>query len=213
MNDLKLIFASNLIRLRREAGMTQMMLAEKINYSDKSVSKWERGESIPDAYVLKDLAALFGVTVDDLLTADTDWKSGAPDLSTRVEYSQLSIILTAIAGIVTACLLEFIIVWIVEDQMHWIVLFAAIPLSLILLLVLNTIWYKGRNNMYIVMALVLTLLLLLYFCGLMFHRNFWQLLIVIVPAEVIVYFAFHIRRKKKPEKHVIPEEITADGEG
>ncbi|MBQ6550569.1 MAG: helix-turn-helix domain-containing protein [Lachnospiraceae bacterium] len=46
MNDLKLIFASNLIRLRREAGLTQAMLAEKINYSDKSVSKWERGDSL-----------------------------------------------------------------------------------------------------------------------------------------------------------------------
>ena len=208
MNDLKLIFASNLIRLRREAGLTQAMLAEKINYSDKSVSKWERGESIPDAYVLKDLSQLFGVTIDGLLTADTDWKSEAPDLSKKVEYSQLSVIVTAIAGIFTLCLLEFIIVWMVVDQLHWIVLFAAIPLSLILLLVLNSVWYKGRHNMYIVMALVLCLFLLFYFGGLMFQYNFWQPLLIIVPAEIIVYFAFHIRRKKRPEKHEVPEEIV-----
>ena len=56
MDELKLIFASNLIRLRTEAGYTQAELAAKINYSDKSISKWERGEAVPDAYVLKMLS-------------------------------------------------------------------------------------------------------------------------------------------------------------
>ncbi len=200
MNDIKLIFASNLIRLRQSAGMTQLMLAEKINYSDKSVSKWERGEAIPDAYVLKALSELFGVTIDELLRTHSEWKSDDPDLSKKVEYSQLSIILTAIAAIFTLCFLEFILVWMLVDKLHWIVLFAAIPLSLIALLVLNSIWYKGRHNMYIVMALVLTLFLLGYFTGLMFKHNFWQLLLIIIPAEIIVVLAFHIRRrnKKKP---------------
>ena len=200
MDDLKLIFASNLIRLRQGSGMTQLMLAEKINYSDKSVSKWERGEAIPDAYVLKSLSELFGVSVDDLLSTHSEWKSDDPDLSKRVQYSQLSIILTSIVGIFTLCLLEFILVWMLVDKFHWIVLFAAIPLSLIALLVLNSIWYKGRYNMYIVMALVLTLFLLGYFTGLMFQYNFWQLLLIIVPAEIIVVLAFHIRprKQKKP---------------
>ena len=53
MDELKLIFASNLIRLRTAAGMTQAELGEQLNYSDKSISKWERGEAIPDAAVLK----------------------------------------------------------------------------------------------------------------------------------------------------------------
>ena len=70
MDELKLIFASNLIRLRTAAGMTQAELAEKINYSDKSISKWERGEAIPDAFVLKQMAAIFKVTVDYLLTSN-----------------------------------------------------------------------------------------------------------------------------------------------
>ena len=50
MDELKLIFASNLIRLRTAAGMTQAELGEQLNYSDKSISKWERGEAIPDAH-------------------------------------------------------------------------------------------------------------------------------------------------------------------
>ncbi|MBQ9515630.1 MAG: helix-turn-helix transcriptional regulator, partial [Ruminococcus sp.] len=53
MDDFKKIVAENIIKLRTSLGMTQAQLGEELSYSDKSVSKWERGESIPDVYVLK----------------------------------------------------------------------------------------------------------------------------------------------------------------
>ena len=67
MQELKLIIAKNIQKLRQEKGMTQLELAEKLNYSDKSISKWERGESIPDIVVLKAVADLFEVTLDYLV--------------------------------------------------------------------------------------------------------------------------------------------------
>lgn len=67
---MKQIISLNLSELRRERGMTQLELAEKLNYSDKAVSKWERGESIPDILVLKSIADLFGVTVDYLISEE-----------------------------------------------------------------------------------------------------------------------------------------------
>lgn len=67
MEDLKAVIAKNITELRKENKLTQLELAEKLNYSDKSVSKWERGESIPDVIVLKELADLFGVSVDYML--------------------------------------------------------------------------------------------------------------------------------------------------
>ena len=70
MEDIKSIIAGNIVQLRRKSGMTQIELAEKLNYSDKAVSKWERGESVPDISVLKNIADLFGVTVDYLITAE-----------------------------------------------------------------------------------------------------------------------------------------------
>ena len=208
MDDLKLIFAGNLIRLRQEAGLTQAGLAEKINYSDKSVSKWERGEAIPDAYVLKDLSALFGVSVDDLLTTKPAWEKPGVDLTKTVTYSQRSVIYCCIAGIVTLCLTEFIIVWMIVDKFHWIVLFSALPLSLIVLLILNTLWYNGKGNMYIVMALVMSIIVLIYLIFLRFRYNFWQLLLLIVPAEFIVYFAFQIRAKRTRRKRREKQELS-----
>ena len=74
MDELKNIVASNLIELRVASGMTQSQLAEKITYSDKSVSKWERAEAIPDVAVLKNIAEVFGVTVDYLITTHDRWE-------------------------------------------------------------------------------------------------------------------------------------------
>lgn len=193
MDELKLIFASNLIRLRNQAGMTQAELAERLHYSDKSVSKWERGEAVPDAYVLKSLAEIFSVTLDQLLSDDSGWKKPHQFGEEREEYSRSFIILCSIATIWTLCVLEFVLVWMLLDSVQWIVFVAALPISLITLLVFNSVWYKGKNNMYIVGTLVLCLIVLIYLSLLEF--NFWQLFLIIIPAEIVVYLAFHIRRR------------------
>ena len=61
MEELREIIAKNISDLRKKSGLTQIELAEKLNYSDKAVSKWERGDSVPDVGVLKQIADLFGV--------------------------------------------------------------------------------------------------------------------------------------------------------
>ena len=66
--DIKENLSQNLIKFRKASGLTQIELAEKLNYSDKAVSKWERGESIPDLSVLKNIADLYGVTIDTLIS-------------------------------------------------------------------------------------------------------------------------------------------------
>ena len=72
MEDLKSNIAKNITELRTREKLTQAELAEKLNYSDKAISKWERGESLPDVTVLKQIADMFGVTVDWLLCDNTD---------------------------------------------------------------------------------------------------------------------------------------------
>ena len=193
-NQLKLIFASNLIRLRQSAGLTQAQLGEKLSYSDKTISKWERGEAIPDAFVLKQLAALFSVTVDALLEENC----GASEQPVeKISYSPKYIMLTTVAGIFTLCLLEFIIVWIVVDKFHWAVLFAAAPLSLIALLTMNSIWNRGRHNSRLIGGLVAALILQAHLIAFQFRYNIWQLLLIIAPAELIVFLACRIRTRKK----------------
>lgn len=210
MDELKAIFASNLIRLRTEAGMTQAELGEKLFYSDKAVSKWERAESMPDALVLKKLSGIFGVTVDALLSSDNAWVSPEPNPRNETEtYSRLSIILCSIAAIWTLCVVEFVLVWIIVGVIQWVVFVAAVPLSLIALLVFNSVWYRGRHNLYLVFLLVLSLVVLIYL--LLLKYNLWQMFLVLAPAELVVILAFNIRKRGK-SRHSTAGRVKKAGE-
>ena len=70
MEDVRGALAANLAELRKEENLTQAEFAARFNYSDKAVSKWERGDSLPDVVMLKTIADLYGLRVDDLLTED-----------------------------------------------------------------------------------------------------------------------------------------------
>ena len=78
IENLKSIITSNLIKYRKQAGLTQAQLASKLGYSDKTVSKWEREEGVPDIYILKQIADLYGITVNDLI-------SQAPSLGEKIK--------------------------------------------------------------------------------------------------------------------------------
>ena len=102
--ELKLTSASNIINLRTAAGMTQAELGARLNYSDKTISKWERGEAIPDAYVLTQLAEIFGVSVDYLLSSHDAWEPPAEAEKETPQYSAKHIIAVCVLGVWTMAL-------------------------------------------------------------------------------------------------------------
>ncbi|MFA7637461.1 MAG: helix-turn-helix transcriptional regulator [Monoglobales bacterium] len=195
MEDLKVIVASNISRLRKDFGLTQAELAEKINYSDKSVSKWERADALPDLNVTKQLADLFGVSVDFLLTTHTEWKITPPEHNTP---SYDSDIITAIAmvGIFAAALLIFLIFFFIGNVI-WEIFAYSIGVALICLLVLNNVWKKRRHNLLIISLIVLWVFSVVYIS--LRKANLWPLLFLLLPAELIVFLSFKIKRRKTTE--------------
>lgn len=196
MEELRLVLASKLIKLRQEAGMTQAELGEKLSYSDKTISKWERAESMPDVYVLTRIAEIYGTTVDGLIREQDPWmdpveKEREAERAAAPKFSSTVVTLVAIAGLWTMALLLFVILWIAADILLWQIFAVAVPVSLITLLVLNTLWNKGRHNMIIVMVLVACVFALIYLFLLTVHP--WQLFLVLIPAEIVVALSFHIR--------------------
>ena len=189
MEDLKFITAANIISLRTKAGMTQAQLAELLNYSDKSVSKWERAEAVPDAYVLKHMSEIFGVSVDYLLSSHNDWEPISQKQKRR--YRSEIIVLISMAGIWTLAFFIFIIGWI-WGHMLWLVFIYAVPISLITLLVFNSVWENGKRNYYIVSTLVASIFVMVYLT--LLRWNPWQLLLLIIPAELIVFLAFRVKK-------------------
>ncbi len=199
MEELRLIVAGKLIKLRQQAGMTQAELGEKLNYSDKTVSKWERGESMPDAFVLTQLAKIYGVTVDGLLSEQEPWqdpirKEREAEKAAAPKFSSTVVTMVAIAGIWTMAVLLFVIIWLVHDRLLWLIFATAVPVSLVTLLVLNSVWNKGRHNMIIVMLLVACVFALVYLF--LLPANPWQLFLVLIPAELVVVLSFHIRKRE-----------------
>ncbi len=195
--DLKKNFAENLTALRGKAGMTQAQLAEKISYSDKAVSKWERGESIPDVGTLKSIADLFSVTVDYLIVHHDENVADIPEDESsekKPTVSRKMIILTALIGIFALATLVFISLWL-SGHIVWTVYVASIPAALITHLVLNSIWNGGKGNFYIVSLLMLSLIALVYVCFL--PKNLWQLFLLAIPSEATIIFGFHIKPGKK----------------
>jgi len=197
LNDFKKIVAKNIIYLRSTLGMTQTQLGEALNYSDKSVSKWERGESLPDVYVLKHIADLSGVTVDWLLNDHEGEENPVPQPEQKKvhRYSRAFISMTVLAGIWALAVLIFVILWIYGIVL-WQAFVYAVPVSLITMLVLNSIWGSRENNLYIISGIVWGLISSVYLSFL--ANNWWQLFILGIPAQIIIILAFSI--KNRPPK-------------
>ena len=192
MFDLKLVVAENIAELRKKNKMTQIELAEKLNYSDKAVSKWERGESIPDVVVLKTIADLFGVTVDYLL--EQEHKSEPQKTSKTVKKNRLIISLLAV---VTVWLIATIIFVVVQELSlpikTWLTYIYAVPISFVVALVFNSIWGKPRLNFLIISLLIWSTLLSLYLSLLSY--NIWLIFLVGVPSQIIVLLWSRIKMK------------------
>lgn len=198
MEDIKAVFAANLIHLRTQAGMTQAELAEKIHYSDKSVSKWERAESLPDLQVARGLARIFGVTVDFLITPHDAW-DGKP---VRLPYRTDIITTVSVLGVWTIALFVFLLLFWITNQLFWVVFLVAVPVSLITLLVLNCVWGKYKYHPIVISLLLLGVFVLLYYIlhtYVQLHHP-WGLAFLWLPSQVIMALSFHIRKRKTTDK-------------
>ena len=198
LSELKLIFASNLIRLRTGSGMKQAELGALLNYSDKSVSKWERGEAIPDAWVLTRLAEIFNVTVDYLLSSHDKWVP--PEQEEEMpQYSRGMIYAVAILGVWTMALTVFLVLW-WAGIVFWPVFAVALTASALVYLGLSIYFKRLKNLQYILAWLVLSVFILLYVLTLPLGNN-WQLFLIAVPAEILVFLGCNIRRRPRRRKH------------
>lgn len=198
LSELKLVTAGNLIKLRTGRGLTQAELGAMLNYSDKTISKWERGEAIPDAYVLTQLAEIFSVTVDSLLSPPEKWHPPVPEEKQEHSYSSGVITAIAVIGVWTLALTAFVALWLAHI-ICWQIFVVSLPVSLLTYLVLICNFGMTRHLKGVVAAFVLSLFVMIYL--LFWNANPWQIFLIAILAEVIVFLSFRVRRKpaRKPE--------------
>lgn len=215
---LKRQIGRNIATFRKRMGWTQVELAEKLNYSDKAVSKWERGESVPDVLTLADLADAVGVTVNDLLAdlnalpAETGAVQQTMDRvvqKTLKRKANKNIILGLCTILVWfVALLIYVVLSSLEVNKSWLAFFYAIPANAIVLLSLRSAWHDFRWNRALISAIMWGGLLGIYMTLLVLvHFNLWKIFLLGILGQVAILLWFKMFRPVKESK----EEETDHG--
>ncbi len=188
--DLAAIIGNNIMRLRKTANMTQQELAEKLNYSDKSVSKWEQGNGLPDIRILAQIADLFNVTVDDLIH-----EHAAPVMPAKTRLlRRLIIILCSVALCWLVAVVAFVIGGIIApgERYLWLAFVYAVPASAVVVLVFSSIWAYKWARVVSVSVLIWTALACIYLTVYFTAQQpkIWLIFLVGVPLQVLALFFF-----------------------
>ena len=185
MKDLQDILIKNLIFLRKARGLTQIELGERVNYSDKTISKWENGDSCPNIEALYRLAEFYGVRIDDLLCADFQVDLPAKQESPRRRYSKLVITLLAVVAVWCVALLLFAVLSLSPNRVgEWLCFIYAVPLSAVTVLVFNSLWGNRRYN-YLIISVLLWSLLTTVFLQLLSYQ-LWIVFLLGVPIQIAI---------------------------
>ena len=210
---LKNLIGRNIASYRKRAGLTQAGLAERLNYSDKAISKWERGESAPDVLTLVQLSEQFGITVNDLLV-DPD---ALPEETGAVQQAMEQVVEKALkrkADKGTILSLSSILVWFVAlfayvmlscfeltEAWSWIFFIYAIPANAIVLLSLRSAWHDFRWNQILISIIMWGSILSVYVSLLVFlNWNIWRMFLLGIPGQAAVLLWFRLFRKSKKEE-------------
>ena len=189
IGELKHNVAQNIFYLRTANNMTQNDLAQKLNYSDKAVSKWERAEGLPDAYVLHQIGKIFGVSVDYHLNEHTEQEKKVETKPVRNLKKQIAG--TVLWGIIAVAVLLIVILYITTDRIYWHIFIYSLPITFIVQIVLSAVWWRGRGSFIYASMLVWSVLLTVYVAS--FSYNYWPIFFIGIPVQIIVFFAYRMK--------------------
>jgi transcriptional regulator with XRE-family HTH domain len=201
MNDVRPIISKNLANLRKQKGLTQAELAEKLNYSDKAVSRWEHGDTLPDVNVLCDLCDFYGITLNDLINEECRLDKGKKERKEITSYK------------IWRCILSSAIIWLLatlvfsydlaatKDVEMWIVFIWAIPVSCILFAWLGRTFMNHIAQLVMSSCIMWSIIVSVYLSMLvLFKANLWQLFLIGAPIELIIFLTYKMRRIIKTDK-------------
>ena len=203
--NLKDLIGKNIAAHRKRSGLTQVELADKLNYSDKAVSKWERGDSVPDVLTLAQLAQLFGVTVDDLLKDP----NALPEETGVVQHAMEKVVARTLKRKANKNIilgLSSVLVWFVALFLYvvlaslglensWLAFFYAIPANAIVLLSLRSAWRDFRWNRALISAIMWGCLVSMYMTLLILGGvNIWRMFLLGIPGQLAILLWFRMFR-------------------
>ena len=211
-DELKSRVGASIARLRRERGLTQAELAERINYSDKAVSKWERAESLPDVLTLISLAEQLDTDLNTLIGMSADPKTEpVSEPEPPIPEKPVKKHRTADRGVIQQ--LSSILVWVVALFLYmvldafgvknlWLLFVVAVPANAIVLLSLRSAWKLYGLNRILISVIMWGFLLVIYLLLLTLGKvNVWKILPMGLLGQAAIILWFKMFRSEKEENH------------
>ena len=192
------LLAKNLVYYRKQSGLTQLELAEKFNYSDKSVSKWERGEGFPDIFVLKSLADFYGISVDDFYAEEHKKLNvkGSTSLRKQIYLKLLSVGITWLVTVTAFFFLATLLKGVSFEP--WLVFIYGVIITGIVLLVWDFIYHHRLLRVIDASIIIWSSATAIYLTLLaMMGANLPLVFLIGAPLEILEIIWYLFRRKKK----------------
>lgn len=198
MNNVKDIIAQNLTKLRTANNLTQSELAEKLNYTDKSISKWEHGDATPPIDVLKEIADLYGVSLDFLVTENPNDAYVKKHEQNENNPNKIIITLLAVSLVWLVAVILYVYGSLLANENLWILFVASIPASSIVLIVFNGIWGKRKYTFVLVSILSWSALTTIYLIFLPYSP--WAIFLLGVPLQIGTILWSQLKKNKKSKR-------------
>ena len=207
MENIKEIIAKNLVELRKSHKLTQSALAEKLNYSDKAISRWEHAETLPDIETLCKVCEIYGVSFEYLLQKE-QLKVNNPYVKKEKKGRRVILCLIAISAILLAATIAFSTVQALTGNYMWQIYVWSAPIVGIVAAICNQVWWKSKvwaiiHSSFVCWALTAAA----YFQ--FFSRNLWLLFVIATPIQAILILSifsvnrggvFRVKKNKPKEK-------------
>ena len=203
MNSINETIGNNISKYRKSFNLTQLELAENLNYSDKAVSKWERGESIPDVSTLMQIAKFFNITLNDICYENKQKSHAFSSNLKKYKHTYISVLSVGLCWLIATIVYTLFLVFAPEIKMTWLAFIYAIPVSAILLVVFNSIWGKRFYNLIYVSLLFWGITLCI--CLTVLNSQIFYLFLIGIPLQILTiiwyFFKERILEKIKIKHH------------
>ena len=195
MEEINTIVATNLVYLRKKVGLTQLEFGEKFNYTDKTVSRWESGTSLPGVDVLKEIADYYGITVDYILTEHHSSKEFDSVITKTINPKNKMVIMALVVSVIWAIVATIYVASIYnlgtsdfEQNRWWCSFLWAVPLSFFVLAILNRRWFRGSKWTVVFASIFVWTILIAAFITFI-YGVFWYLFFIGIPVQVALILA------------------------
>lgn len=193
MENIKEIIAKNLTALRKNSKMTQQDLAQKLNYSDKAISRWEHAETLPDIETLCKICNIYGVKFEYLLQSEQPTRKKNPYIIQRDIGNKIAITGIAIFSVWLIAMVAYVYSSIVLEVNYWKIFILAIPVSLLVAIFCNRLWGTKFIGYVLTSLTVWSIILCVYIN--MLEYNPWMLFLVGIPIQMIIILSGTLKKK------------------